>query len=207
MRWTERQRAMLGAMGIELFERVRPDGAGAVALVVAGVRPIERVVDARPVASGPSSATLAPALEEADWVVVGEPIDDAADPTGAQPQLLDNLLRAIGAARIADSRNGRAVFVAASADAASKTHVRAAIEAARPFCVLALGRVAAQALLAGDEPLGTLRGQRHAIHGVPVIVSCSLAFLLRHPDEKARVWAELCTAVRIADEAAAAAAC
>ena len=33
MRWTERQRAMLGAMGIELFERVRSDGAGAVALV------------------------------------------------------------------------------------------------------------------------------------------------------------------------------
>ena len=86
-----------------------------------------------------------------------------------------------------------------------KALVRAAIEAAKPLCVLALGRVAAQALLAGDEPLGALRGQCHASHGVAVIVSCSLAFLLRHPDEKARVWTELCMAVRIADEAAAAA--
>lgn len=205
MRWTERQRAMLGAMGVELFERARSDDA-AVAVAVPEVRPTERMVDARPVASPAPSVTIAPALEQADWLVVGEAIDDEADPSGAQPQLLDNLLRAIGASRVADARNGRAVFVPATADAASKALVRAAIEAARPLCVLALGRVAAQALLAGDEPLGTLRGQRHTSHGVPVIVSCSLAFLLRHPDEKARVWMELCTAVRIADEAAATAA-
>ena len=205
MRWTERQRAMLGAMGIELFERVRPEGA-AVAIEAPKAEPIERVADARHVTSAPRSTAIAPALAEADWLVVGEPIDDEADPTGAQPQLLDNLLRAIGASRVADSRNGRAVFVAAMADAASKSRVREAIERAKPLCVLALGRVAAQSLLAGDEPLGALRGQQHASHGVPVIVSCSLAFLLRHPDEKARVWTELCAAVRVADEAAAAAA-
>ena len=202
MRWTERQRAMLGAMGIELFERARSDGA-AVAVVEPEIEPIEPVADTRPVASAPVVTSVPSAEPEADWLVVGEPIDDEADPTGAQSQLLDNLLRAIGVRRSAVSRSGRAVFVPATADAAAKAHVRAAIEAARPLCVVALGRIAAQALLASEEPLGALRGRRHASHGVPVIVSCSLAFLLRHPDEKARVWAELCMAVRIADEAAA----
>lgn len=180
---------MLGAMGIELFERVRPDAAEAVALVAAGVKPMERLADARPVASGTSSAILAPALEEADWLVVGEPIDDAADPTGAQPQLLDNLLRAIGASRTSSSRVGRAAFVDDPA------LVAAALAAAEPRCVIALGRAAAAALLGRDEPLGAWRGRSHRHGDVPVVVTFSLAFLLRHPAEKAKAWMDLCLAV------------
>ena len=61
--------------------------------------------------------------------------------------------------------------------------------------MLALGRAAAGALLGSDAPpLGALRGRVHAHAGVPLVVSFSLPFLLRHPAEKAKAWADLCLA-------------
>jgi DNA polymerase len=72
-----------------------------------------------------------------------------------------------------------------------------------PRCVLALGRGAAAALLGAAAPLGGLRGRVHARAGVPVVVSFSLAFLLRHPAEKAKAWADLCLAVGALAEPAA----
>src|ERR1019366_56995 len=47
-------------------------------------------------------------------------------------------------------------------------------------------RVAAEALLGVDEPLGRLRGKVHERAGVSVVVTFALAYLLRNPTEKAK---------------------
>ena len=128
-----------------------------------------------------------PGLAAADWLVVGDALDPA-DPQ--QQQLLENMLRAIGVGLVAPTREHRAVYVVADA-----APITAAIAAVAPRCVLALGRASAAALLGADAPLGGLRGRVHAHAGVPVVVTFSPAFLLRHPAEKARAWADLCLAV------------
>ena len=140
-----------------------------------------------------------PGLAPADWLVVAEPLE-GADPQ--QEQLLDNMLRAIGVGLIAPSRERRAVFCALASEsgaaAARATRdaaaLQAAVAAAAPRCILAFGRAAAAALLGVDAPPGGLRGRVHAHAGIPVVVTFSLAFLLRHPAEKAKAWADLCLA-------------
>ena len=205
MRWSERQRAMLAEMGVRLWGRevevVAVDVAG---IDVADVAAAARVVETLPApAAPPKPVATAVDLPAADWLVVGEPFD-SIDPRSVQAQLLDNMLRAIGVSRSAVGRDGRATFLAVDdQDAGRQARVRAAIEAVRPRCIVALGRGAAQALFASDEPLGALRGRAHVGYGVPVIVTCSLAFLLRHGEEKGRAWADLCLAVRVVDEAVA----
>ena len=57
-------------------------------------------------------------------------------------------------------------------------------------------------MLETDEPLGALRGRRESRAGVPVIVTFAPAFLLRHPVDKAKAWADLCLAVRSVEETA-----
>ena len=234
MRWTERQRAMLGEMGIRLWW---PEETGAA--VVEAPRAAEEVPNAPAARTQPRPApgsaerregregareggrdsgreggregrrdaageaaresardpTRVPGLAPADWLVVGEPLDPG---DAQQAQLLDNMLRAIGVALVAPSRERRAVFVAL--DGADPAHdaqapLAAALAAVAPRCVLAFGRAAAAALLGADAPIGGLRGRVHAHAGVPVVVTFSLAFLLRHPAEKAKAWADLCLAV------------
>ena len=140
-----------------------------------------------------------PGLAPADWLLVADPLDDA-DPQ--QQQLLDNMLRAIGLALVAPDRERRAVLCALArgpASAATRANdqaaLRTAIATVAPRCILALGRPGAAALLGDDVPIGGLRGRVHRHAGVPVVVTFSLVFLLRHPAEKAKAWADLCLAV------------
>jgi DNA polymerase len=224
MRWTERQRAMLREMGITLWapaEGQAPDS-------VEASRPAEpaHAVDATPRSSGDAGevgvregnvthaagdgARRLPGLADADWLVVAEPLD-AADPQ--QEQLLDNMLRAIGVGLLAPNRERRAVFsplllapgssaASAAAGASTENALAAAIAAVAPRCILAFGRAAAAALLGDDAPIGGLRGRVHRLGGVPVVVTFSLPFLLRHPAEKAKAWADLCLAVATVTAAA-----
>ena len=215
MRWTERQRKMLREMGVRLWERepalvaepadreIAPEVAREVAPT-----PVADPLPSMPSTSRGAQETLLPA---ADWLIVGEPLDGGAG-QGNEAQLLDNMLRAIGVARDGATRGQRASYLAlverpagthanaaASVDPDRREHLRRAVEIVRPACIVAFGRNAAQALLATDEPLGNLRGRRHEHAGVPVFVTCPLAFLLRHPDEKAKAWADLCLAVAAVD--------
>jgi uracil-DNA glycosylase family 4 len=230
MRWTERQRAMLREMGIHLWApeaaptlpttsadagvgvatAVRGSaGAGA---VVAPAVPTRAAADAAAalrlrVAEPTATTARLPGLAPADWLVVAEVLDDG-DPQ--QQQLLENMLRAIGVGLVAPDRECRAVFspVGGTANAATRASDQAALQAAiatvAPRCILAFGRAGAAALLGDDAPLGGLRGRVHAHAGVPVVVTFSLAFLLRHPAEKAKAWADLCLAVGSLAAAAAA---
>jgi len=217
MRWTERQRAMLREMGVRLWlpgdaaVPVAAEGEVRVATTTGAEARVEakRAPAAQRVAgeTAPPSARVAsgatrepqrlPGLAPADWLVVSEPLD-AAD--SQQQQLLENMLRAIGIGLLAPGRERRAVFFALAAAGAEgargAAELRSALAAVAPRCVLAFGRAAATALLGADAPVGGLRGRVHAHAGVPVVVTFSLAFLLRHPAEKAKAWADLCLAVR-----------
>jgi DNA polymerase len=67
------------------------------------------------------------------------------------------------------------------------------IELVEPAIVVAVGRIAAQNLLATEVPLARLRGRLHAlgVRGWPVVVTYHPAYLLRSPGEKRKVWQDL----------------
>jgi len=161
---------------------------------------------ARVSGSAVTDDAVAPSLAEAEWLVVGDPLL-ASDATAAeQERLLDNMLAAIGVTRSAPTRSRRAAFLGLSETAPGESRhaaplLDAALDTVQPACILALGRAAAQAVLDTDEPLGALRGRRETRAGVPVIATFSPAFLLRHPADKAKAWADLCLAVRSVEEA------
>ncbi len=196
MRWTERQRAMLREMGVQIWSHESEAGDAAVVAersetpvpAPAATAPdAQRLPQREPIATA-ASAKLAPA----DWLFVGEPFDGAQ-----QEQLLDNMLRAIGVARSAPAGERRATFVAVatSGAAADRDEIATAIATVAPRAIVTLGRAAAAAVLGSDAPLGHWRGRRHERAAVPVVVTFSLAFLLRQPEEKAKAWADLCLAV------------
>ncbi len=73
----------------------------------------------------------------------------------------------------------------------------------QPRVILAMGRFAAQALLAESlpdvaaQPLGKLRGQVWRYQGLPVVVTYHPAYLLRNLPDKAKAWADLCLAMDV----------
>ena len=74
----------------------------------------------------------------------------------------------------------------------------------QPRLILAMGRFAAQTLLATDATIASLRGRVHAYAGVPLIVTYHPAYLLRNLPDKAKAWADLLFARRTIAERAAA---
>jgi DNA polymerase len=67
------------------------------------------------------------------------------------------------------------------------------IDLLAPRLMLAVGRIAAQNLLATDTPIGKLRGvvHRFGAQGTPLIVTYHPAYLLRSPGEKRKSWVDL----------------
>jgi len=151
---------------------------------------------------------------EARWMIVGEAPGEQEDKqglpfVGPAGQLLDAMLAAMGLTREADvyianvikcrpphNRNPEPAEVAQC-----RPYLQRQIELVQPDLILALGRFAAQTLLAGvvpdvDKlPLGKLRGQVYRVDGRPVVVSYHPAYLLRSPAEKGKTWADLCLAM------------
>lgn len=142
---------------------------------------------------------------DADWMVVGEAPgaeeDRQGEPfVGAAGRLLDAMLRAVGLAR-------EQVFIAntlkcrppgnrdprADELAACRPYLERQIALVQPRLLLVVGRVAAQALLGSDEPIGRLRGRVHQLpgHAIPVVATYHPAYLLRSPEQKRRAWQDL----------------
>jgi DNA polymerase len=67
------------------------------------------------------------------------------------------------------------------------------IELISPTLIVAVGRIAAQNLLATDTALARLRGKVHALgaRGWPLVVTYHPAYLLRSPGEKRKAWQDL----------------
>jgi DNA polymerase len=157
---------------------------------------------------------------QAQWMIVGEAPGEQEDRqgepfVGPAGQLLDNMLRAIGLTR-GEAGPARQVFIAntlkcrppknrnpePAETAQCAPFLERQIALVRPRIILAMGRFAAQALLASDEPLGRLRGRVHQYRGVPVVVTYHPAYLLRTPTDKARAWEDLCLAASVVAAAA-----
>ena len=213
---------MLLEMGVRVWERAGTTSAAVASSDEETLVVDVPIVDARGEASALSSQLAAPAVVPsssssrdaewlpADWLVVGEPFDTASTAVSApstaavgdQERLLGHMLQAIRVVRDKPEREGRAAYLALPdgvSPAQHRSRLDMALDRVAPRLILALGRAAAEAVLDSDEPLGRLRGTVHERGGARVVVSFPLAYLLRHPAEKAKAWADLCLGVRALD--------
>ena len=141
----------------------------------------------------------------AELLVIGEAPgadeDRQGEPfVGRAGQLLNSLLRAMGNPRetvyIANmlkcrppgNRDPKPEEVASCLP-----YLQQQVDMIEPRLMLAVGRIAAQNLLATDTPIGRLRGQVHRFgtRGTPLIVTYHPAYLLRSPSEKRKAWSDL----------------
>lgn len=146
----------------------------------------------------------------ADWLIVGEPPNEDEDRAGEPFQgdggrLLDNMLKALGLGRgdrvylanILKCRPPGTGMPGPDEVARCEPFLRRQIALLQPKVILAMGRLAAQTLVASTEPLGKVRGRVHSYHGIPVVATYHPMYLLRNPADKARAWADLCLAQAI----------
>ena len=148
----------------------------------------------------------------AKWLVVGEAPgadeDEQGEPfVGRAGGLLNSMIRGIGLAR-------EQVFIAnvlkcrppnnrdPAPDEVTQClpYLERQIALLKPSIMLAVGRIAAQNLLATDTPIGKLRGHVHAFGNgkIPLVVTYHPAYLLRSPTEKRKAWEDLKLARRVA---------
>lgn len=152
---------------------------------------------------------------DADWMIIGEAPgaeeDRQGEPfVGRAGKLLDQMLLAIGQSR-------ERVFIAnilkcrppnnrdpkPAEAAACREYLERQIDMIKPKIILAVGRIAAQNLLASDAPVGRMRGRPHDLGGIPLVVTYHPAYLLRSPSQKQKSWHDLCLARRMAGESGA----
>jgi DNA polymerase len=164
--------------------------------------------------------------QTADWLVVGEAPDEEEDRQGTAfvgdaGVLLDNMLAALGLKRLAlQGEVGGAESVPTEpANSAYLSHAlqcrppagrspqladvsvcRAFLEReialVRPKVILAMGRLAALAVLSDQpallaQPMGKQRGTLHRFQGIPVVITYSPHYLLRTSADKAKAWLDL----------------
>lgn len=167
-----------------------------------------------------------------DWLIVGEAPGKADDRTGLPFQgragkLLHAMLVAVGVHPASVTLAGPSQPVPAwseptsmyfsnlikcrplgnrSPDAAEAAacapYLLQQIELLQPRRILALGRLAAQALLHVEDDVEDLRGQVHHVSTrsgakIPVVVTWHPAALLMHPQNKGQAWADLNLVKRI----------
>ncbi len=162
-----------------------------------------------------------------DWLVIGEAPGEEEDRqglpfVGRAGQLLDRMLAAMHLTREQQvyitnvikcrpphNRNPDPVEIAQCTP-----YLLRQVELLRPRIVLAMGRFAAQTVLAQggrfdaaalqQMPLGKLRGQVHEVtlggQTLPVVVTYHPAYLLRSPAEKGKAWADLCLAMETLEQ-------
>jgi DNA polymerase len=194
-------------------------GAGAVAALAASNAPASLDDIAQTVAQCTACALHASAIKSvpgegnpnAHFMCVGEGPGQQEDETGKpfvgpSGQLLTKILGAIALSR--DD-----VFIAnvvKHRPPGNRDPLPAEVKACRPFLeqqlalvrprvILALGTFAAQTLLETTQPLGSLRGQIHRYHGIPLIVTYHPAALLRNEAWTRPTWQDVQLARRIHD--------
>ncbi|WP_347986986.1 uracil-DNA glycosylase [Methylomonas sp. AM2-LC] len=148
----------------------------------------------------------------ADWMLIGEAPgqneDLQGEPfVGKAGQLLTEMLRAIGLRR-------EEVYIANMLKCrppnnrdplptevqACHAFLQQQIILLQPKLILAVGRIAAQNLLNSKQTLSSLRGIRHQLHNIPLIVIPHPAYLLRSLLEKAKAWEDLQFALSVYKE-------
>jgi uracil-DNA glycosylase len=147
----------------------------------------------------------------ASWMFIGEAPgadeDKQGEPfVGRAGQLLNSMLRALGL-------NREDVYIAnvlkcrppgnrdprPEEALQCRGYLERQIELVSPKLIVAVGRIAAQNLLATDTALARLRGKVHALgpRGWPLVVTYHPAYLLRSPGEKRKAWQDLLFAKQV----------
>jgi uracil-DNA glycosylase len=209
------RRQYLGALGIDLWVPRRASailenrGISADARMSADWQPLQAEVAGCikcGLAAGRTRTVFGVGNPHADWLVIGEAPGAEEDRqgkpfVGAAGKLLDAMLQAIGLSREEN------VFVANMLKCrppgnrdprpeeitACLPYLMRQIAAIKPKLILAVGRIAAQSLLATDMPLARLRGRVHRFGplSTALIVTYHPAYLLRAPAEKRKAWEDL----------------
>jgi DNA polymerase len=218
----QQRSAYLDALGVERWVS-RAARAAATAIAVPAAAPsgdwasleAEVAVCTRcPLHAGRQHTVFGVGNRQAEWMVIGEAPgadeDRQGEPfVGRAGQLLDAMLKAIGLPR-------EQVFIAnilkcrppgnrdplPAEVAQCLPYLERQIALLRPRILLAVGRIAAQNLLATDTPIGKLRGSVHRFGplGTPLVVTYHPAYLLRSPGEKRKAWEDLKFARRTLQE-------
>jgi len=151
---------------------------------------------------------FADGIPHAPLMVVGEGPGVEEDATGLpfvgkSGQLLDRMLKAIGASR---TNNTYIANVVKCHPPGNRNPEQAEIEQCAPYLVqqikasgpkvlLLVGRFAIQTLLNTKKPVGELRGTVHRVIvdglDIPAVVTYHPAYLLRRPEEKQKAWDDL----------------
>lgn len=151
---------------------------------------------------------FADGIPHAPLMVVGEGPGVDEDATGRpfvgkSGQLLDRMLKAVGASRTNNTYIANVVKChppgnrnpeQAEIDQCSPYLVQQ-IKASGPKVLLLVGRFAIQTLLNTKKPVGELRGTVHRVIvdglDIPAVVTYHPAYLLRRPEEKQKAWDDL----------------
>lgn len=142
-----------------------------------------------------------------DWLFVGEgpgaEEDERGEPfVGQAGRLLDAMLAAI------DLQRGEKVYIANAVKcrppdnrtpapletAACRPYLERQIALLKPQLIVAMGRPAAQTLLAQEVKISAVRGKLFDYRGIPLVVTYHPAYLLRNLTDKAKAWEDLCFA-------------
>lgn len=203
---------------VEEAEIVQARGPAAAREVPAdwnGLRCAVRDCTACELAQTRTQAVFGVGPENAPLMVVGEgpgaDEDARGEPfVGRAGKLLDQMLAAIGYSR---SENVFIANVVKCRPPGNRDPKPDEAEACRPFLeqqirlvkprlIVALGRVAAQRLLASDLPLSKLRSELHRYgpEQTPLLITYHPAYLLRSPREKAKSWADLKRVARFLED-------
>jgi DNA polymerase len=139
------------------------------------------------------------------WMFIGEAPgveeDKQGEPfVGRAGQLLTSMIRALGLRR-------EDVFIAnvlkcrppdnrdpkPSEASSCRSFLERQVTLVDPTLIVAVGRIAAQNLLATETPIAKLRGKVHSFgsRSWPVVVTYHPAYLLRSPGEKRKSWQDL----------------
>jgi uracil-DNA glycosylase len=118
---------------------------------------------------------------------------------GPAGQLLDKMLEAIGLSRGTNAFIANVVKCrppmnrdpAPDEQAACAPYLSRQIAVLRPRCILAAGRISAQALLGLREPVTRLRGRFHDFRGIPLLATYHPSALLRDEALKRPAWEDL----------------
>jgi DNA polymerase len=141
----------------------------------------------------------------AKWMFIGEAPgadeDRQGEPfVGRAGQLLTSMLKAMGFARddvyianVLKCRPPGNRDPKPEEAGQCRGYLERQIELVAPTLIVAVGRIAAQNLLATDTALARLRGKVHTLgaRGWPLVVTYHPAYLLRSPGEKRKAWQDL----------------
>lgn len=161
-----------------------------------------------PLCSSRTQTVFGSGSKNADWMLIGEAPGQQEDLqglpfVGSAGLLLTEMLRAIGLGRdevyianILKCRPPGNRDPKPEEAAQCRQYLDQQIALIQPKIILAVGRIAAQTLLATTSPLSRLRGKIHTLNDTPLVVVYHPAYLLRNLIDKRKAWEDLQFALR-----------